>query len=413
MDNPLYKIDLFQTDGAGSGAGVMVQPTATSQAHEIAQAGTEHIQNLVLRGGTNTRNMREAIVRARVKANEAIFNQPETHNALVKDCDFNRDSLGASTGTLAANALEYRVAEIMEKYQPLNAMALYPVNSSTPEGAQEGKIYRTSLHADVRWHKGNANSAPTAGVERDWYPIRYEHVIGGWDWDVFTDQAMAFGGFNDRGAKMMAVLRAFDQFYNRHILRPSSETGILDMGMFNVPDYPWAGQTATTYVWGAGTAVQDLAELERIVDTARLRSKGIYGSTRLCLGLRLESYLGKKEYAINGSDAISVLEVFLRRQANRRGQPGQSGGGGVTSIVPMHELDPSDGGLTGGRIIADIEGPEGFHVSLPTGRTPIMLPVFLDRFRFYQPMYSAFGGVECLEPESVMIEDATYNSNVT
>jgi hypothetical protein len=223
-----------------------------------------------------------------------------------------RDAASSFSTTAAFHLerdLEHKLDEVLrEEYKPRNAMRLFPMDNSTPPGAQTvrgSRIYDTGL---AKWHRGG-NDIPRVNVskkEQTW-PVRY--AVTGFSYDIFERMASNFANSNYTGELLRAAREAL-----LDLLNETYWFGNNDLGLYGVLNYPYLPTRTLAVALDGSSSTQDI--LYAFLDLANFpvnNSGAKFHCNRMATSPRVRNYLFSRDRnAVSASDK-SIGEVFLQR----------------------------------------------------------------------------------------------------
>jgi hypothetical protein len=280
-----------------------------------------------------------------------------------------------------ARMLEYIVPKVLEEqYEPLNAMRLFTVDSSIPEGPTTFTVRRRKQYGEWRYGGGN-ESAPTGSLSLEEKSFKINPAIHAVRLNIHAQRSAQYMGLN-----LESELRRVAQETSQEFLNGRAWQNAMT-GMSDVLNYPFIPRITAAAAFNDSTASADtiLSELHGAANFCAARSKGRFGPTRMILDRRLHDYLATRYRSNLVSE--SILEAFLAKNPY------------IKSVEIADELDGispliSGGGVPGSVILFDRPG-EIKHV-LPKGVTA--LPAQRDGYDIVIPMYLLHGGIRIDEP---------------
>lgn len=289
------------------------------------------------------------------------------------------DSQSAVAGVNLQRDLEFAFSEIeREEYAPSSAMALFPIDSSIPEGYEYSRIARIYGAGEVQEINGSEQVQVTASVkmsvQEERFPIR--HYATSSKYSIF--QEMADRVRKSNYSQVAEELRIARDVLNEHA-NYRTWYGNPQSGQYGVLNYPWIEKYTLSTLFDDSASWDDLKDaLSRFVSRPFIQSKTLRRPDTLVVSPRVYELLYRKTKSAGASE-ISVAKWFLENNT-----------ASIREILFAHEL-------TG-------VGPGGFDVMIayrndrrsianniinPFGR----LPLQLMGMTYHNFLYMSHGGV--------------------
>jgi len=302
-----------------------------------------------------------------------------------------------STGRLDANEsvffsrqLESIKAQSYDvKRAKLNALEIFPVSTSTPEGATTITYRQFDSVGAAKIIANYANDLPRADVNGKEFtsPIRSIGISYGYNMQEI--RSAQFAGMPLSEKKMRAAQRAHEELINRLAWAGDTEHGLPGfMTNANIPAFvvPAVG-TGSSKLWNTKTADQIIADINGVINQVTTQSKGIHRANMVLLPLEQYSYI-----ASTPRSATTDTTILQFVTANNPG----------VTFKPVIELDAFGGGLD--RIVAGEFSIDNMQLEIPMAfrqYTPQ-----LNGMEFIVPAESRFGGCIIEYPLAFAIGDS-------
>lgn len=242
--------------------------------------------------------------------------------------------LDANEGVFFARQLEYLRPQAYDvKRAPLSALAVMPVSTDIPEGAEYIKYVQYDQSGVAKIIANYADDLPRADVSGKEFVSPIRGIGDSFGYSVQEIRAAMFAGTNLPAKKQAAARRAHDELINRLAWFGDTISGL--PGLLSNPNIPVyvvpATGTSATKTWSTKTPDQILADMNGVVNQVRFQSKGIHQATELWLPMEQMTLIANMPRS-SQSDS-TVLQFF---QANNPG----------VTVRSLIELDNPNGAAT-------------------------------------------------------------------
>jgi len=346
--------------------------------------GDSAIRNVVAMHGAD--RMLDAFQRDR----EGLAGPEEMRTARMEAMQAIEDAIPAAQGWGLPRMLEMILPTILqEKYEPNNAMRLFPVSTVIREGYKTYTIRRKRTYGEWKYAGGNAK--PPGGSlsleEKTFRILPAVHAIR----------------MNYHDIKSAAVMRLNLEAELRDIAQRTSQDFLNDKAWSNpmaalsdVLNYPFIAQQISPSDFVDGTSADTiLSILHQAANFQAGRTKGTYTPTRMILSRRGRDYLSTRYRNAFGDQTI--LDGFLQKNPY------------ITQVEIADELDGASP-LDPGADVIMFDRPDSYQHVLPKGVTA--LPAQRDMFDIVIPMYLLHGGIRNDEPLNCINLHVNFPHNV-
>lgn len=215
---------------------------------------------------------------------------------------FNQDA-----GIFTARQLEYVRTKIYEEQMPqMNGLRLVPISSEAPEWA-ETVVERTFDTVGMAKVIANyADDLPRADVAAKERAVKVKDIGASYGFSVGELRTASAMGADLPTSKARAARRAIETKLNQIALVGDAEYGL--NGFINHPNL---GEVSLAGGWKAATAEKVLEEIETVINTVIMQSKGVHNPTHLVMSLTDYQTIGSKR--LPDSNGKTVLQ-FLKEK---------------------------------------------------------------------------------------------------
>lgn len=294
---------------------------------------------------------------------------------------YSADSVASDRGFFLAQQLEQIKGSVKEeKLAKLNALDLFPLDTSVAPGAQTYKMRRKRGSAKMSFHGGGQGFAPSTPAVEQWeqsFPIHT--AVTGVRYSTFDLLHADFAGVGLRAELMRLMTRGTDEFLNQH-----GWFGADAYGVNGVLNSPLCSRRFAATAYSALTGEQLLAEMQAQFDLFSLRDKGTGMRPSRCVVPPAIMVLLKRK--LSSYHAQTVAEAF--RQANPE-LP-------ADCFVEAHELTAA--GPSGQHVMFWYKAGSEESVAHVLPKSLTMLPAQADGFEILIPGFIRYGGVRMDEP---------------
>lgn len=242
--------------------------------------------------------------------------------------------LDANEGIFFARQLEFIRPKAYDiKRAPLNAIALMPVDTSTPAGA-EYITYRQYDQVGIAKIIANyADDLPRADVTAKEFTSPVRGIGDSYGYSVQEIRAAQYTGTDLSSKKQAAARRAHDELINRLAWNGDTVSGLPGLlSNANIPGYTVpADGTGTSKLWVNKTPDLIIRDMNGITNQVTTQSKGIHKANELWLPLEQFTYIGSVPRS--STSDTTILEFF------RLNNPG-------VTVKPVLEMDLANAGGT-------------------------------------------------------------------
>jgi len=206
----------------------------------------------------------------------------------------NTGRFDANESLFFARQLESIKAQAYDvKRAPLNALAIIPVSTSTPEGATTITYRQFDSVGMAKVIANYANDIPRADVTGKEFtsPIRGIGVAYGYN--VQEIRSAQFAGVPLSAKKMMAAQRAHAELINKLAWAGDTEHGLPGfLSNANIPAYVVAADgTGSSKLWSTKTADLIIRDINGILNQVVTQSKGIHRPNMLLMPLEQYTFI--------------------------------------------------------------------------------------------------------------------------
>lgn len=226
----------------------------------------------------------------------------EINKVLSAGGEFNQDA-----GIFTARQLEYVRTKIYEEQMPqMNGLRLVPISSEAPEWAETvtERIFDTVGMAKVI--ANYADDLPRADVAAQERAVKVKDIGASYGYSIGELRTATAMGTDLPTSKARAARRAIETKLNQIALLGDKEYGL--NGFINHPNL---GEVSLAGGWKAATADKVLEEIETIINTVIIQSKGVHNPTHLVMSLTDYQTIGSKR--LPDSSGKTVLQ-FLKEK---------------------------------------------------------------------------------------------------
>jgi hypothetical protein len=241
------------------------------------------------------------------------------------------------------------------KRAALGAVALMPVDTSTNAGAEYITYRQYDSVGAAKIIANYADDLPRADVVAKEFTSPIRGIGNSFGYSVQEIRAGAFAGADLTTKKQSAARRAHDETVNRLAWTGDAVSGLPGfLTNPNIPGYviPAVG-TGSSKLFSTKTADQIIADMNGIVNSVTIISKGIHKANELWMPLSQYTYIGSAPRS--GTSDTTILEFF------RMNNPG-------VTVKPILELaSVANGGLNASTdtMIAADNSIDNYQLNLP------------------------------------------------
>lgn len=275
------------------------------------------------------------------------------------------------------------------KRAKLNALEIFPVSTSTPEGATTITYRQYDSVGAAKIIANYSTDMPRADVTGKEFtsPIRGIGIAYGYS--VQEIRSAQFAGVPLSEKKMRSAQRAHEELINRLAWSGDTEHGLPGfMTNANIPAFvvPAVG-TGSSKLWNTKTADQIIADINGVINQVTTQSKGIHRANMVLMPLEQYSYI-----ASTPRSATTDTTILQFVTANNPG----------VTFKPVIELDAFGGGLD--RIVAGEFSIDNMQLELPM--TFKQYSPQVNGLEYVIPCESRFAGVIVEYPLAFAIGDS-------
>jgi len=275
------------------------------------------------------------------------------------------------------------------KRAKLNALEIFPVSTSTPEGATTITYRQYDSVGVAKIIANYATDLPRADVSGKEFtsPIRGIGIAYGYS--VQEIRSAQFAGVSLSEKKMRAAQRAHEEMINRLAWGGDTENGLPGfMTNANIPAYTVpADGTSSSKLWTAKSADKIVRDINGVINQVTTQSKGIHRANMVLMPLEQYTLIASTQNS-TASDTTILQFVTLNNP-------------GVT-FKPVIELDAFGGGLD--RIVAGEFSIDNMQLEIPMSFKQYSPQV--NGLEYVIPCESRFGGVIVEYPLAFAIGDS-------
>lgn len=306
---------------------------------------------------------------------------------LDRSNQFNKD---ANESIFFARELEVIKARTYDIKRPmLSALDLIPVDTSAGAGAEYITYRQYDAVGTAKIIANYANDLPRADVVAKEFSSPVRGIGNSYGYSVQEIRAATMTGKPLDAKKAAAARRAQDELVNKFAWAGDSASGLPGfLSNANIPTYTVpADGTGSSKTWASKTADLILRDMNAMVTTPSVTSKGVHRVNELWLPLQQYNYIAQTIRSTTSD--LTILEAF------QRGNPG-------VTVRPVVELEGAGAGSTN-RMVALERSEENFHIELPMPFT--QHSVQQKGLEFEVPCESRFGGVVVTYPIAFIFGD--------
>ena len=226
----------------------------------------------------------------------------EVNKVLAAAGVFNQDA-----GIFTARQLEFVRNKIYEEKMPnMNGLRLVPISSEAPEWAETvvERIFDTVGMAKII--ANYADDLPRADVAAKERAVKVKDIGASYGFSVGELRTASAMGTELPTSKARAARRAIETKLNQIAL-----VGDAEYGLNGFITHPNLGEVSLAGGWKAATAEKVLEEIETIINTVIIQSKGVHNPTHLVMSLTDHQAIGSKR--LPDSNGKTVLQ-FLKEK---------------------------------------------------------------------------------------------------
>lgn len=224
----------------------------------------------------------------------------EVNKVLAAAGVFNQDA-----GIFTARQLEFVRNKIYEEKMPnMNGLRLVPISSEAPEWAETvvERIFDTVGMAKII--ANYADDLPRADVAAKERAVKVKDIGASYGYSIGEIRTATAMGTDLPTLKARATRRAIETKLNQIALLGDPEYGL--NGFINHPNL---GEVSLVGGWKSATADKVLEEIETIINTVILQSKGVHNPTHLVMSLTDYQIIGSKRLSdSNGKTVLSFVK---------------------------------------------------------------------------------------------------------
>ncbi|MGN6701465.1 MAG: DUF2184 domain-containing protein [Burkholderiaceae bacterium] len=278
-----------------------------------------------------------------------------------------------------ARQLEYVKGQAYDvKYPPLSAMALIPVSTEVPAGAETITYTQYDQVGAAKIIANYADDLPRADVSGKQFtsPIRGIGISYGYNLQEIRAAQMANANIDSR--KMRAAMRGHEELVNKLAWNGDAVTGLPGLlSNTNISEYVLPNNTAgTSKKWADKTADEILDDMNGIANSINTLTKGVHRPNEMWLPLAAYSLISTRPRSTQSD--TTILEFFLKNQPF------------ITSVKPVLEMVGAGAGGTDRMFVGEINA-ENLQMEIP-----MMFQQHAPQVRgleYVVPCESRFGGV--------------------
>lgn len=286
---------------------------------------------------------------------------------------FRADAVGdPGAGIYFARQLEYIYPEVLRAKLPtLNAMRLFPVDTSVPAGAESFTQRMLEPLGVAEWISNEADDLPfvdVAGTE-DLFRLKecgaaYKYTIG----DIARGSLTGVNLSTERG---IAARRAVEEKQNRTFWY-----GDASVGIYGVVNYPYTPRFVFSNPISPATSADDIiAEINSFVSSVVITTKETERPTKLLLATTPYSYIATTPRSTTTD--TTILEFLIKTNP------------WIDTVESVHELENAGGA---NRHMAMAYSPEMRTGRLVVAQPFTQLPAQERNLAFIINTYSKIGG---------------------
>ena len=302
----------------------------------------------------------------------------------------NKFNADAYESIFFARELEYIKSATYDVKRPmLSALDLIPIDTSAGEGAEYITYRQYDTVGMAKIIANYANDLPRADVVAREFSSPVRGIGNSYGYSIQEIRASNMVGKSLDSRKATAARRAQDELANKIAWLGDSEYNLPGfLNNANIPTYTVpADGTGSSKLWSNKTPDQILRDMNAMVTTPSVTTKGVHKVDELWLPLQQYSYIAQTVRS-TASD-LTILEAF------KRGNPGVT----VRSVV---EMEGAGAGATN-RMVALERSKENFEIALPMPFT--QHSVQQKGLEFEVPCESRMGGVVVYYPLAFIFGD--------
>lgn len=286
------------------------------------------------------------------------------------------DALPAAQGWGLARMLEQILPQVLqEKYEPNNAMRLFPVSSVVREGFKTYTIRRKRTYGEWKYAGGNAKP-PGGSLSLEEKTFRILPAVHAIRMNIYDIKSAAVMRMNLEAELREIAQRTSQDFLNDKAWNNSQPA------LSDVLNYPFIAQQIAAADFIDGTSADTiLSILHAAANFQAGRTKRTYYPTRMILGTRAHDYLSTRYRNAFGDQ--SILEGFLKKNSY------------IKTVEIADELEGASTLVDGADVIM-FDRPDSYQHVLVKGVTA--LPAQRDMYDIVIPMYLLHGGIRNDEP---------------
>lgn len=280
--------------------------------------------------------------------------------------------------------IETRLFEV--KYPDGHAIELVPLLTAIDPGALS-YTYRVNDYAGKAKRVANwATDFPRIDLQGKEVTHKLDNYGVSFGYDLQQLRSARFAGFQFESQLNVAARRVVMRELDANLWFGDSAIGVT--GLANNANV--ALVTVITGTWTTATALQILADVQKLINAAVTTSKGVEKTTDVILPISRYEIISKK---FLGADAPGMTVLDMLKKAN----PG-------VGFWQSYRLETADAGSTGPRAIAYANDREKLEGLVPTEFE--VLPVIDQGGQFEVKCMGRFGGVAVRYPVAVSYMDS-------
>lgn len=292
-----------------------------------------------------------------------------------------RDALGAGLGGGAGGFprdFEYIRTQLWEeKRQPLNALRLFPRDTSVPLGARTHTARRMKGNGEAEIYRGGSvqvRARTTYGEET--FGVVY--IVSAVQTQFFEQLTTDYAGIRQYQNDMRVARRVVDEKVNEIFFNGDEPSDVC--GVLNYPDL--ATQPFGLTISDSTDPKAIVRQLHNVQYTPMIRTGGTFSPTRMVTSPRIRAFLASRKHELNGGTDTTMLEYFLSKQDESFG---------VSSVDVAQELQGIGPNGEDGMLFYL---PQLDSMGLVDIQSTTTLPVFQSSaLEQVTVVYSAIGGV--------------------
>ena len=295
--------------------------------------------------------------------------------------------LDAGETALIAKELEaVKAATYDVKCPEFKARQFIPVNSSPPAGAETVSYDQWDSFGQAKVIGNYADDLPSVDVLKKRFTNKIASLGNSYSWSIQDLRASAMaGGMSLDAKRAMAARRAMEA-----AIDDLAAAGDANLGMSGFAAHASVPLvTPTTGTWSGATALQIIADLNKLVQSIITTTKQVHLPNTLLLDTDSFALINQKPMSADSSN--TVLRYFLENNPY------------IQSIDQWHRLDLANAAGNGPRCVAYDRSPEVLGLEIPQEFE--QLPPQARNLKFVVPCHARCGGVIMHYPKAVAYMD--------